>query len=90
MKLGDVYKRKDSNSIIQIDCFATPMGRVDKGESIIVFRHIEKHNEYEIGSCPSFNGHGSQEEIETEFELLVPQDELSNYSDWNEIIELAK
>ena len=89
MKLGDVYKHKDNNSIIQIDSFATPMGRFLEEESIIVFRQIEKHNEFEIGSCPSFNGYGSQEEIENEYELLVAQEDLSNYSDWNEIFELA-
>ena len=90
MKLGDVYKHKEDNSIIQIDSFATPMGRFLEEESIIVFRQIEKHNEFEIGSCPSFNGYGSQEEIENEYELLVAQEDLSNYSDWNEIFQLVK
>ena len=89
MKIGDVYKHKENNSIIQIDSFATPMGRFLEEESIIVFRQIEKHNEFEIGSCPSFNGYGSQEEIENEYELLVAQEDLSNYSDWKEIFELA-
>ena len=88
MKLGDVYKHKENNSIIQIDSFATHMNKFDEGV-IIVFRNIEKHNEFEIGSCPSFNGYGSQEEIENEYELLVPQEELSKYSDWNEILELV-
>lgn len=89
MKLGDIYKHKENNSIIQIDSFATPMGRFGKGKSIIVFRQIEKHNEFEIGSCPSFNGYGSQEEIENEYELLVSQEDLSNYSDWDEIFNLV-
>ena len=84
MKLGDVYKHKENNSIIQIDSFAAPMGKFGEGESIIVFRQIERHNEFEIGSCPSFNGYGTQEEIETEYELLVSQENLSNYSDWDE------
>ena len=89
MKLGDIYKHKENNSIIQIDSFATPMGRFGEGKSIIVFRQIEKHNEFEIGSCPSFNGYGSQEEIENEYELLVSQEELNNYSDWDEIFNLV-
>lgn len=89
MKLGDIYKNKENNSIIQIDSFASHMGNFLEGH-IIVFRQIEKHNEFEIGSCPSFNAYGSQEEIENEYELLVPQEELSNYSDWNEILELAE
>lgn len=87
MKLGDVYKHKENNSIIQIDSYASHMGDFLKGH-IIVFTKIEKHNEFEIGHCPSFNGYGSQEEIEKEYELLVPQEELRNYSDWNEILEL--
>ena len=89
MKLGDIYKHKENNSIIQIDSFATPMGRFGEVKSIIVFRQIEKHNEFEIGSCPSFNGYGSQEEIENEYELLVSQEDLSNYSDWDEIFNLV-
>lgn len=86
MKLGDIYKHKQNNSIIQIDSFATPMGRfVDKDSFIIVFRQIEKHNEFEIGSSPSDNGYGSQEDIEKEYELLVSQENLKKYSSWNEI-----
>ena len=90
MKLGDIYKNKGNNSIIQIDSFAAPMGKFGEGESIIVFRQIERRNEFEIGSCPSFNGYGTQEEIETEYELLVSQENLSNYSDWNEIFQLIE
>ena len=90
MKLGDIYKHKENNSIIQIDSFATPMGRFGEEKRIIVFCQIEKHNEFEIGSCPSFNGYGSQEEIENEYELLVSQEDLSNYSDWDEIFQLIE
>ena len=90
MKLGDVYKHKENNSIIQIDSFATRMGKFGEGDSIIVFRQIEKHNEFEIGSCLSFNGYGSQEEIEKEYELLVPQEKFCEYQDWNEIFKLLE
>ena len=62
MKIGDIYKNKENNSIIQIDSFATPMGRFCEEKTIIVFRKIEN----EIGSCPSFNGYGTQEEIEAD------------------------
>lgn len=34
-------------------------------EGIIMFRQIEKHNEFEIVICPSFNEYGSQEELKT-------------------------
>ena len=38
---------KDNDSIIQIDSFATHMNKFDEGV-IIIFRNIEKHNEFEI------------------------------------------
>ena len=60
MKLGDIYKHKKDNSIIQIDSFASPMGRFDIDKFIIVFKRIEKHNQFEIGSSPSNNGYGSK------------------------------
>ncbi|KAI4445292.1 hypothetical protein C823_007799 [Eubacterium plexicaudatum ASF492] len=89
MKLGDIYRHKNKNSIIQIDSFATPMGQsVDNSSFTIVFKQIERHNQYEIGSCSSNNGYGSQEEIEKEYKLLIPQEKLSEYQDWNEIFEL--
>ena len=90
MKLGDIYINKENKSIIQIDSFATHMARPGRDVVIVVFKQIEKHNQFEIGSCPSFNGYGLKEEIESEYELLVPQEKLSEYSDWNEIFELAK
>ena len=91
MKLGDIYKNKQDDSIIQIDSFATQMGRyVNEDSLIIIFRQIEKHNEFEIGSSPSDNGYGSQEDIEKEYELLVPQEKLKDYSSWNKIFELIE
>lgn len=90
MKLGDIYINKENKSIIQIDSFATHMARPGRDVVIVVFRQIEKHNQFEIGSCPSFNGYGLKEENESEYELLVPQEKLSEYSNWNEIFEFAK
>lgn len=88
MKLGDVYKNKKDKSIIQIDSFATHIGEI--GKSIIVYRHIENHSGM-IGSLCSFNGYGSVEEIEAEYDLLVSQEDLGNkYNDWDEIFKLAK
>ena len=55
----------------------------------VVFRQLEKHGDV-IGSMPSFNGYGSKEEIESEYELLILQEELDEYGAWNEIFELAK
>lgn len=89
MKLGDVYINKKDKSIIQIDSYATHMGNFPE-KSIIIFRQMERHNAYEIGSVPSFNGYGSREEIESEYELLVPQEKLTNYSDWNEIFDMVE
>lgn len=88
MKLGDVYKNKKDKSIIQIDSFATHIGEI--GKPIIVYRHIENHGGM-IGSLCSFNGYGSVEEIEAEYDLLVSQEDLGNkYNDWDEIFKLAK
>lgn len=89
MKLFDVYKNKKDNSIIQIDSFATPMNRLGEG-FIIVYKNIEKHNDIEIGSCPSFNGYGTSEEIEKEYELLVAQENLDKYETWEDIFKLVK
>lgn len=89
MKLGDVYINKKDKSIIQIDSYATHMGNFPE-KSIIIFRQMERHNAYEIGSVPSFNGYGSREEIESEYELLVPQEKLTNYYDWNEIFDMVE
>ena len=87
MNIGDIYKHKERNSIIQIDSYATHMG--DCRESlIIVFRNIEKYNDYEYGSSPSFNSYGTKEEIESEYELLVSEKDLKNYYDWSEIFDL--
>ena len=88
MMLGDIYINKDNKSLIQIDSFASPMGDFLKGH-VIVFRQLEKHGDV-IGSMPSFNGYGSKEEIESEYELLISQEELNKYGSWNEIFELAK
>lgn len=88
MTLGDIYINKENKSIIQIDSYASPMGDFLKGH-IVVFRQLEKHGDV-IGSMPSFNGYGSKEEIESEYELLISQEELDEYGAWNEIFELAK
>lgn len=88
MKLGDIYINKENKSLIQIDSFASHMGDFLKGH-VIIFRQLEEHGDL-FGSIPSFNGYGSKEEIESEYELLVPQEKLKEYDDWNEIFELAK
>ena len=76
MKLGDVYVNKKDKSIIQIDSYATHMGNFPE-KSIVIFRQMERHN-------------GSREEIEEEYDLLVPQEKLQNYSDWNEIFDMVE
>ena len=88
MTLGDIYINKENKSIIQIDSYASPMGDFLKGY-IVVFRQLEKYGDV-IGSMPSFNGYGSKEEIESEYELLISQEKLNKYGGWNEIFELAK
>lgn len=89
MKLGDIYKHKETNDLIQIDSFANHINNIGNG-FIIVYTNIKKHNDYETGSCPSFNGYGSEEEIEKEYELLVSQGDLTKYDSWEEILKLAE
>lgn len=88
MKLYDVYKSKEDDTLIQIESYATHMNSFK--DSIVVFSNIEKHNDSEIGSCPSFNGYGTREEIEKKYELLVPQGKLGEYEDWNDIFKLVE
>lgn len=54
------------------------------------FSNIERHNKFEIGSIPSLNGYGTKEEIEEEYDLLVKQEDLDKYNDWDEIFDLIK
>lgn len=90
MTIGDIYINKsDSSDIIQIDSFAFHMNNL-RENFIIIYRNIERHNKYEIGSCPSNNGYGSQEEIEDKYELLVPSEKLQEYSVWNEVFKLIE
>ena len=87
LKLGDVYINKKNKSIIQIDSFATHMGEIDK--PIIIYKCIGNHGGMII-SCPSFNGYGSLEEIEAEYDLLIPQEDLDKYNGWDEVFDIVK
>ncbi len=87
MKLFDIYKHKKTNEIIQIDSFATRMNT--HKDMFIIFKRIDR-NGYDIGSCPSFNGYGTQKEIENEYELLVSREELRKYEDWEDIFALVE
>lgn len=87
MKIGEIYINKENKSIIQIESFATHMGRVNK--PIIIYSYIEIHNGM-IGRCRSFKGYGSLEEIRKEYDLLIPQENLDKYNSWDEILELVK
>lgn len=87
LKLGEVYINKKNKSIIQIDSFATHMGEIDK--PIIIYRCIGNHGGMII-SCPSFNGYGSSEEIEAEYDLLIPQEDLDKYNSWDEVLDIVK
>lgn len=89
MKLGDIYKHKVDGSIIQIECFASHIKEDNPFKNIIVFSNIVKSMEM-YGSCPSFNGYGSQEEIEDEYVLAIPQEELVNYNSWEEIVNVIE
>ena len=87
MKLSDIYKHKVDNSIIQINSFAKRINTLEK--SIIVFTRIE-NTSMGVCSMPSFNGYGTKEEIELEYDLFISQEDLEKYDDWNEIFNLAE
>lgn len=91
MKLGDIYVNKNTKELIQIDSFASHMGKFweDTENTIVIFRQLENHGGI-VGSFPSFNGYGTSEEIEVEYDLLIPQEKLNEYSDWNEIFDMMK
>ena len=78
MKLNDIYMNKTKGNLIQIDSYATKMGKGK--DSIIVFR-ILSNDGY---SCCSFNGYGKKEEIENEYELLIPQKDVTKYYKYDE------
>ena len=91
MNIGALYIHKQNKSIIQINSFATPMGRPESENMIIVFRMVKKPNKFsEYGTHPFDSGYGSKEEIEKEYKLLVSKEELNNYSDWKEIFALIE
>lgn len=89
MKLGDIYRHKETKAVIQIDSYATHMGQFGEN-SIIIFAQIEKQNEFLAGSCPSFNGYGTKEEIENKYELFIPADKLTDYEDYMAILTAAQ
>ena len=89
MKLGDIYKHKTNNNLIQIDSFASHINDDNPFKTIIVFNHISNSMGM-YGHCPSFNEYGSQQEIEEQYELLVPQEDLKKYNSFDEIFELIK
>lgn len=85
MKIGDIYKHKDTGHLIQIDSFASHIKSENPFDNIIVFANIAKVAGV-YGSCPSFNGYGSQEEIEAEYDLAVSHENTINFTSWEEII----
>lgn len=89
MKIGDIYKHKTDGNIIQIECFASHIKEANPFKNMIVFANITKSMGM-YGSCPSFNGYGSVEEIEDEYELVIPEEDLSKYSSWEEVMEVIE
>jgi len=86
MKIGDIYKNKNNNKLIQIDSFARHMNSYK--DFIIVYTNIKKSEELGITTFPHNNGYGTQEEIEKKYDLLVPQEELHKYDNWEDILKI--
>lgn len=90
MKLGDVYRHKECGNLIKIESFATHINEnLNPFNVVIVFANLEKLGGA-YGYAPSFNGYGTKEEIEEQYELLVAQEDLNKYSSWEEVFELAE
>lgn len=87
MKLGDVYRNKETGALIQIDSFATYMGKFG-AEGTVVFRQIIK-TELGWGSCPSFNGFGCVQDIEKEYDLLIEAEDLEGLT-WDQVYTYAQ
>lgn len=86
MKLGDLYIHKEKRNIIEIESYASHIKEVNPFTTIVVFANICK-SMGTYGSCPSFNGYGTVEEIEKEYELAIPQEKLIEYSSFDEVID---
>lgn len=89
MKLGDIYKHKTNNELIQIESFANHINDANPFKTIIVFNYIQECGGL-YGHCPSFNGYGSQEEIEEQYELFICQEDLCKYDSWEDIFNSIK
>lgn len=89
MKIGDIYIHKVDGNIIQIESFARHVAIFNPFETIIVFANIIK-TLGGYGSSPTFNGYGSQNEIEEQYKLAIPQEELKNFDSWHEIMNHIK
>ncbi len=80
MKLMDIWKHKESKNIIQIESFAT---NVKTGsDMIIVFNNLNRQ-----GYSPCFNGYGTKEEIESEYELFICSDRVMQMESYDEIFD---
>ena len=80
MKLMDIWKHKESNKLIQIESYAT---NIKSGnDTIVVFNNINRQ-----GYNPSFNGYGTKEEIESEYELFICSDRAYQMESYDEIFD---
>ena len=86
MKIGDIYKHKESNDVISIECFANHINEFNPFKVIIVYAHIVKSMGV-WGHIPSFNGYGSAEEIEEKYELVMVADDVRKYDSWDDVMD---
>ena len=78
MKLMDIWKHKESNRLIQIESFAT---NIKTGsDMVIVFNNLNRQ-----GYNPSFNGYGTKEEIESEYDLFICSDRAIQIETYDEM-----
>ena len=74
----DIWKHKESNRLIQIESFAT---NIKTGsDMVIVFNNLNRQ-----GYNPSFNGYGTKEEIESEYDLFICSDRAIQIETYDEM-----
>ena len=80
MKLMDIWRHKESNKLIQIESYAT---NIKTGsDTVVVFNNINRQ-----GYNPSFNGYGTKEEIESEYELFICSDRAIQIETYDEMFD---
>jgi|GEM_PF-1952948 len=87
MRIGEIYKSKESHRIIQIDSYAMHVDSLDISTSIVVFTRIQEIDGRHVTN-PMLNGYGTKDEIEKEYDLILSAEDIMSCEGYDDIIEL--